>query len=1050
VRKRVIRILGDITLNHPECPRRAEMTQLLLSRMKENNVQIVKLVSSTFEELWFGDSETVRHRVASKGECGGQKVYSRPFRDLVAAIIASIDAEAAQSDDPLRCGGQHVVDLVVAMLDRDARRGAKKRAGAHSADSGNESKVASICEDMVAVVVDKLLRFDLSTQSARRWAQIKPLVAALAVFSRARPILLAPHFVAIQSFIVALPKVPQSAAGDQRARAVASQRNAIAAVSQLAQILTVTIPLVARADATTSSTKQLQNALSQLLWGNVARECIEAAFEGGFYCDLIRALCAVIRHLSRDYKLATQRLLEMPLSALRALRRDAVWPKIGRKLDSAPMVAMKALVVMGTASKYYDADALDADCRRAATSAVDRMYEMYLHLMRSRDPRLQRFREFAVQGFSGLFCRAPELLNRAETLEVLRSFLSPSLCGSERVQCKTLEALHEFFRTEEQRTEFLQSEAERGTDKLLRRRHIVAAALIGDARSKSGSSSEGDDAVLSDAELSDEADRKRATGQHLEVAGIRSDGDQSAAGSASQSDTGHLIAFIGALSPSVLALVFSKHSVIRSAAGRVLLDWTRSSWANPVELIKHLMALCLDPECARTREMALCALSTIVERTPSLFQMQCVEGVVAAFSVFDAMATDFIGFAVSERDTMAAAVCGRVLPENVCRIMQCLDEMTKGERQRTVSAVTRSVTNYMADHALCVKRAVLGKRSHFAVPRFVAFLCHFMAAMPFETASKMEPFEVVKAVDASFETIGDLKKTMAAAKEDAVRRVSELNDGGLTTPSKTPPDRRQSEKALLKSLRALFQHSSHCLTLLILRDFRRFWAKLWNLSEAAVSLFKLNGDRNNKTKHVLRAKRTAAAHCGDGGGGSKPMLFELELEGKETVAERMKTAYDRLFRQNKVRTPVADGTASRETVQYEIPRILLDVEALFTAMAESEYARDLGLCSQTDSELISEDEESGDVDMAEAGDTNQGAKRKAAKTKATKTKAAKTKAAKTKAKQPPKRRKLPPRRARKTRRRPPVSSEEEESEGIIEYADTSTEQSSDSESDFDI
>ena len=205
VRKRVIRIFKEICLKSPDNPKRHKITLLLFSRMKETNESILKLVSATFEELWFSNSDTLQNRVVTKGEHGGEKKFSRPFRDLVQQIIDSI---AGCGDDEEV--GRYLVDLVVKMLGKEERKTAK----AQTKSDREKVRVFGICEDMVSVVVDKLMRYDFRTQSEKRWDHIKPLVNALYVFSRVRPTFCSKHFVTLQSFIIPLPKLPKSMAVD--------------------------------------------------------------------------------------------------------------------------------------------------------------------------------------------------------------------------------------------------------------------------------------------------------------------------------------------------------------------------------------------------------------------------------------------------------------------------------------------------------------------------------------------------------------------------------------------------------------------------------------------------------------------------------------------------------------------------------------------------------------------------------------------------------------------------------------------------------------------
>merc|ERR1712113_163865 len=105
--------------------------------------------------------------------------------------------------------------------------------------------------------------------------------------------------------------------------------------------------------------------------------------------------------------------------------------------------------------------------------------------------------------------------------------------------------------------------------------------------------------------------------------------------------------------------------------------------------------------------------------------------------------------------------------------------------------------------------------------------------------------------------------------------------------------------------------------------------------------------------------------------GEIPMLFQLEMKGKETIITRLKAAYDRLYTENKVRRSSVNGkvqTRSKKRKQemeemYFIPQILVEIEEVFGAMV-SEYREEFGMESQ-DSEIISDSETIGDDDDVE-------------------------------------------------------------------------------------
>jgi len=290
----------------------------------------------------------------------------------------------------------------------------------------------------------------------------------------------------------------------------------------------------------------------------------------------------------------------------------------------------------------------------------------------------------------------------------------------------------------------------------------------------------------------------------------------------------------------------------------------------------------------------------------------------------------------------------------------------------------------------------------------------------------MEPFEVIKALDHSLKSIGDLKKAMIEAKGTVMLKMNEIPNGDN-------PLIRSKEKELLKALRVLFQHSCHALMMVIVYRFRVFWCDLYHLSDAAISLYKLTTSKKDKAKDLKARKQS---------NGEMPMLFQLEMNGKETMVTRLKAAYDRLYTENKVRRPSLNGkveTRSKKRKQetepmYSIPQILLEIEEVFGAMA-SDYTEEFGMESQ-DSEMISDSEtvDDDDVEMDENVDCNGKASNGKRQIKAkgkSKVKRATT-------------RKQPVRKTRKTRRKQQESSDEETEEEEIEYAETTSDEKSDS------
>jgi len=121
VRKRVIKIFREICLGNPNHPRYIDICVQLLRHVNETNDGVRRLVTQTFEDIWFTDGPVMRNRAKMTKEQRKEanSNFTEDFRDLVQQIVDVIGKL-------LESGAENaisaVVDLITQLLTTEGKK----------------------------------------------------------------------------------------------------------------------------------------------------------------------------------------------------------------------------------------------------------------------------------------------------------------------------------------------------------------------------------------------------------------------------------------------------------------------------------------------------------------------------------------------------------------------------------------------------------------------------------------------------------------------------------------------------------------------------------------------------------------------------------------------------------------------------------------------------------------------------------------------------------------------------------------------------------------
>ena len=1060
VRKRVIRIFKEICLKAPQNSKYQDICSQLFRKMSETNESIQKLIAQTFEGMWFSDSSILQDRIETISGGGGTNTYRPEFKKLVQQIINGIQ-ECSKNNEEI---GENLIDLIVKMLEKEE----KKSKSAQQKSNLAKTRVYGICDDMCCVMIDKLAKYDFRSKNEKQWERIKPLINALYIFCQVRPAFLSKHFATLQSYITDTPKTGKIQPNDPKQeqkmkRAQTAFLDSINVMTKLAQIITTIIPFVDKSIIVKSSFIQLQKKMLHNLWNS---RCDGIQFndviQTGFHFDTIQCLCSVVTNLSMKYDVITDKLLTMCMGILYAAKHNKNWNPI--KSKPTPLWIVKALIFLGTTIKYFDVENhckdyqfkqyKDPNDENNKHCVLRKIYEMYLYFC---DVNSQ-YAPYAIQGFIPLFCRDPSLMNNKETIKVINSFLPSIVSGDDLIkkapiQTMCLQSLHEFFLTEERRTEYFQNESEKNTNKIIKKKN-----KNNNNNNKNHYESDDDDDIESDSSsLSDEGDIKDDTGRNQDVAGIRG-------ASAHKSDTGNLITFSNAILPKVIALCSSKSQEVRYRCAQLLSDWNASGSTNPIESLKEVISLCFDPENGKTRDISLITFDTVVTNNPYFFNYKLKDGIKQTFILFhkrmNASFIDYVSTANSSSPKNQSItdynnhIIERIMAENTVKLFQVLDELLSKPKQREyTSQACKAIMNCMDFDTCCKKEKIIENKNYVQIPIFIKYLCHFLSFIPFEIYKPSHPFAVIKELDNSFKQMIELKKEINETIKDTKEKIDIICTKNINDKDEI----KKSEKEILKNYRKLYEYSCHALMCLVIYQFRDFWAKLWKLKDETISVYKLTVTKKNQQKD-FKAKRQT--------NGDFPMFFEFEIKNKGSIISKMRSLHQRIFIDNKVKkcpTPKQKRRSTRHQQinghdnemmnLYEIPPILTQIIEQFIDTA-NQYSADIGADSTSDSELTStdddDDDDINDIHMINVENINHNGMNHNGYNNGNHNNKNKPKKNRNNKKKQTKKKKKGGKKKKKKKKFTPRDSEEEnESNIIIKYADSSSDDNNNNDDDSD-
>uniref|UniRef100_UPI00358E56D1 nipped-B-like protein isoform X3 n=1 Tax=Myxine glutinosa TaxID=7769 RepID=UPI00358E56D1 len=164
VRKRVIKILRDICLDQPECPRITEMCVKMIRRVNDEE-GIKKLVNETFQKLWF-----------SPGPGHDSAGMIRKVQNITDVVSACKDTGFDWFEQLL----QNLLKLEEDSTSRPVRKA---------------------CSQIINCLVDSMLKYDEGLDSLGSSARLVSCLTTLHLFSKLLPRLIVPHALTLQPYL---------------------------------------------------------------------------------------------------------------------------------------------------------------------------------------------------------------------------------------------------------------------------------------------------------------------------------------------------------------------------------------------------------------------------------------------------------------------------------------------------------------------------------------------------------------------------------------------------------------------------------------------------------------------------------------------------------------------------------------------------------------------------------------------------------------------------------------------------------------------------------
>jgi len=424
VRKRVVTIFRDICIQDSKHPKYTEICCHLVGRVTEPNEQIRRLVTKTFEEMWFGMSNVIDKRMNRHSDFS--KAFEQRIQQIV-EVVASVADNAGAMEALIR--------LVSEMLTVEEKKSKK----AQLLENQKSTRQFKICHDICSCIVIQMGRIQIS-EGAETEQKQKLIIArhkylvALNLFCTVRPKFLVAHHAVLQTYLGTITEGTNNTKGNSES------------LRLLLSMMHMILPRVE--NPLPRFRKALLHDLTKILDREKNLKLLDEA---------VPCICILSEKINRDTSVLARLTLTMFRILLKVLK-GGVNPRTNKPF--LEVVIIRYIYVIGLLIKYFDFDAnLPSILSKMGwpdRSFVPVMLRVYDHFFRRDSEKCQIF---AVKGMLCIFQRDPKEMINQTYIDILRTCLGgidPSK-SSVIMKLQTMDALRKFLEGEDKRNLYLQS-----------------------------------------------------------------------------------------------------------------------------------------------------------------------------------------------------------------------------------------------------------------------------------------------------------------------------------------------------------------------------------------------------------------------------------------------------------------------------------------------------------------------------------------------------------------------------------------------------------------
>jgi hypothetical protein len=615
VRKRAMKILGDVCLKFPHHRSYTVLCVRLLHRLRDEEETIQKQALKIFQTAWFSENEVNKARVPlEKNRASALTVTFAPaFAHMVTAVADVVQRLVAENAD----GFDLLAELVQALFKEELV-------------AGKSAVAYSIARDMCACAIALLIptvdamaaaatASSVSSSSSSSSAAAAAAASAagpdaaraasylrlLHMFATVRPELSLPHLRAVQPYIKRCkstdPSVPLLAA------AIGIIRSALPLLPGLADD-----PATAR------------YALPEATVALLASDLLAVFFSGSMAVikESIPCLCALATHAMSGPPVLIEQFLTRCVGFLTIYMNDPSAP-------NATTPVPRCLLGLGLLSKHFQLDQLSVSLVAPLSTVLrlkrpgritDVLAELFRHFCNQADSQNQ---SFGLQGLCSLFSQRPELLKEFQS--IFKAILNDAQAHpNPELQLLLLKSLSDFVKSEQSRVEYLQ--------------HLKAKERVKQVKGRKAAAADGDEEEEEeqDEEREDE-DEQDDDGDDGMGGAAKEDPYAFSAGSAAgqkrygsdvvrANESEAVVNTMQNMLPLLLVLCLHQREQIRHEAFSLVRSLDAQGMVIPRFVVPTFLAGLVDPAVS---EFCLERLNSIHERFPEFIRTGLLDGIAA-------------------------------------------------------------------------------------------------------------------------------------------------------------------------------------------------------------------------------------------------------------------------------------------------------------------------------------------------------------------------------------------------------------------------------------